>query len=375
MTAALAPYADGNDFYVPYFEVRVGDRPLPKDAVHDVMQVTYKDSLTELDQAQLTITNWDAERRAYKYSDQNLFVPGKQFELWLGYYGETRQRRVLKGEITSMKPTFPAGGAPALTVEALNVLHRFRRKQNSQAYENLTDSEIASRIITRLGARPIVDQGGDAPRYQHVMQDNQPDILFLLERARRVGYDLFVVEPEDGSSQPGIYFGPSSKVKRATTKLEYGKSLVEFSSNLSAALQVSKVTVLGWDNAAKREIRYTAQRSEIQTQGVGEAGDQAAIDAAFRDREEVIADKPVGSLAEAKTVARETLEAIAKEMLVGTGSTVGDPDLRAGGVVLLGGLGKRFDGRYFLTSTTHTLGDNGYTTQFECRREELKRGG
>ena len=36
------------------------------------------------------------------------------------------------------------------------------------------------------------------------------------------------------------------------------------------------------------------------------------------------------------------------------------------------GVGTRFSGRYFVTSTTHTIGDSGYTTQFECRREELK---
>ena len=39
-------------------------------------------------------------------------------------------------------------------------------------------------------------------------------------------------------------------------------------------------------------------------------------------------------------------------------------------VVELGGMGVRFSGRYFVTGTTHTIGDGGYTTQFECRREE-----
>ncbi len=58
-------------------------------------------------------------------------------------------------------------------------------------------------------------------------------------------------------------------------------------------------------------------------------------------------------------------------MVKGSGSTVGLPDLRAGTVVHVDGLGERFSGRYFITSTTHTIGDGGYATQFECRREEL----
>jgi phage protein D len=50
---------------------------------------------------------------------------------------------------------------------------------------------------------------------------------------------------------------------------------------------------------------------------------------------------------------------------------VGLPDLRAGSVVYIDGLGERFSGRYFVTSTTHAISDSGYTTQFECRREEV----
>ena len=49
-------------------------------------------------------------------------------------------------------------------------------------------------------------------------------------------------------------------------------------------------------------------------------------------------------------------------MVNGSGSTVGLPDLRAGIVLQIDGLGDRFSGRYFVTATTHTIGDSGYTT-------------
>jgi len=71
---------------------------------------------------------------------------------------------------------------------------------------------------------------------------------------------------------------------------------------------------------------------------------------------------------------------MAKEMVKASGSTVGLPNLRAGSVLEIRGVGEkspsrpprgRFGGRYFVTQTTHTIADGGYTTQFECRREEL----
>ena len=74
---------------------------------------------------------------------------------------------------------------------------------------------------------------------------------------------------------------------------------------------------------------------------------------------------------EAAKLAKEILEGIAKDMVKGTGSVPGLPDIRAGTVLLIDGLGKRFSGRYFVIGTTHTIGDSGYTTQFECRREEV----
>jgi phage protein D len=70
------------------------------------------------------------------------------------------------------------------------------------------------------------------------------------------------------------------------------------------------------------------------------------------------------------TLARETHEKIAKHMITGSGSTVGVPDLRAGSAILVEGVGKRFSGRYFVTSTTHKIDDSGYTTRFTGRREE-----
>src|SRR5262245_27432925 len=147
--------------------------------------------------------------------------------------------------------------------------------------------------------------------------------------------------------------------------------MIDFKPDLTTANQMSEVTVHGWDRIKKEKIEYTAKRSEIGIKGVGDAGNQAAIEQSFNQRRDVIATKPIESVDEAKTLAVRTLEENAKDMVKASGSTVGLPDLRAGSVVMIDGAGKRFSGRHFVTATTHAIGDSGYTTQFECRREEL----
>ncbi|HEU5013489.1 MAG TPA: hypothetical protein VFT66_13280 [Roseiflexaceae bacterium] len=376
MTEQAIPIYQGQDFYVPAFEVKVADRRIERDVVYDITQVSYKDTIKEIDSFEITINNWDAETRDFKYSDRDLFNPGKKVELWMGYFGDLRL--MLTGQITSLKPSFPSGGQPTLGISGLNVLHQLRKKQESHSYQKLTDNQIARQIQGRLGVEIMTEANapGQKEEYRYLFQDNQYDILFLMQRARAIGYDLTVVEDGDSAklqARPSkLRFAPSENIKRTIYELKYGISLIEFQPTLTTANQVSKVTVRGWDNEKKKPISVTVGRNELETKGVGKAGNQQAIEQSFDQREEVIVNRPVNSQQEAQTYARRRLEENAKELVTGSGAVVGLPDLRAGTVVYISGVGQRFSGRYFVTSTTHTIGDGGYTTRFECRREELK---
>ena len=371
MTATQAiPIYQGQEFYVPQFEVKLDGQPPGREVIRDILTVSYKDNIQEIDSFDITINNWDADARDFKYSDQRLFDPGKRLELWMGYRGALR--KMLTGEITSLRAAFPASAPSTLAISGLNVLHRFRTKQESRTYLDKTDSEIADEIGGRLGIDIDPARGTDEPRLPYLLQDNQYDIVFLRERAHRIGYELMVEEAGDGSdARPKVKFAPSTAIRRPTYALTYGKSLIEFQPELTTANQVAKVTVRGWDAVNKRKIEKTVDRSSLATKGVGEKGGQAAIDKSISAKEEIVATKPVQTEAEAEKLATEILEGIAKEMVKGHGSVTGLPDLRAGTVLMIDGLGDRFSGRYFVFSTTHAIGDSGYTTQFECRREEL----
>lgn len=366
-TEQPVPIYKNQDFYVPAFAVRVGERSLDRETIHDITQVSYKDDIKEIDSFEITINNWDAEKRRFKYSDARLFDPGKKVELHMGYFKRGDLRLMLTGEITSLRPTFPSGGMPTLVISGLNLLHRLRRCQQSHHYANRTDHQIASQIAGRLNVTIRLDDNapGGQETHRYILQDNQFDILFLMERARRIGYELVVEEQPRGGSR--LYFGPSANIQRPIYELRYGHTLLEFQPTLTTANQVNRVTVRGWDAVRGEPIEGTAQRRQTRVRG----GDEEFIEPAFDQREEVIVNQPVHSRQEAQTLARETLERIVKDLIKGNGSVVGLPDLRAGSILYLSGLGDRFSGRYFVTSTTHTIGDSGYTTRFECRREEL----
>ncbi|MBI4539742.1 MAG: phage late control D family protein [Gemmatimonadetes bacterium] len=358
---AVSIAALGTDFYVPAYEIRVGGRPLDRQAVRDILAVSYSDSLESIDAFSLVINNWDEEKRTFKYSEGELFAPGQRVELKLGYL-DRGLAPMLLGEITSLQPSFPADGAPTLSVSGLSILHRLRKEPRSEVYESKKDSAMAKEIAQKLGVEIRTSPEAEAREQAipFVIQNNQQDIVFLLQRARRIGYELTVQEDERGA--PILFFGPQSKGREVPFALDWGRSLLSFDPKLTTANQVGTVTVRAWHPTSKKLIEATARRSEL-------GRDEPFVEA-FNERQEIIADRPVANEAEAKQLALETLRRIAQHYVTASASTVGLPDLRTGALIEIGGLGKKyFDGTYFVTSSTHNIGDGGYTTQFEARKE------
>jgi uncharacterized protein len=363
----------GQDFYVPSFQVVLVNRPLNKEVVRDIIQVSYKDDIKQIDSFEITINNWDAEKRSFKYSDQHLFDPGKQLELWMGYFGKDPLRLMIKGEITSLRPTFPASGQPTLAISGQNALHRFRGEQKSRAYINKTDGDIAREIGHSLDVDVETNEIAEREKYQYVIQDTQYDLVFLMERAQRIGCEIVIAEKGTNvrSEKSLLRFVPSDHVRQTTYHLIYGRSLIEFQPELTTANQVNEVVVRGWDSKNKEKFEGVAKRNQSRTRSLDRRQGEEGIQKSFQQRKEIIANRPVNSKQEAETMAKEALENMVKETVKGRGSTVGLPDLCAGSVLMIDGLGERFKGRYYVTSTTHTIGGGGYTTQFECRMEEV----
>jgi uncharacterized protein len=365
------------NFYVPHFEVKVAGRGLPDDVIQDVLQVSYKDSVEEIDSFELVVNNWDAQKGKFKYEPASqqkyaqLFDPGQKLELWMGYLKNLRL--MLKGEITTLEPNFPEASGSTLTVRGLNVLHSLRKKQHTWSWEKIRDSDIAQ----ELGKQPVADDRpglgievrlADGYRNREteetfVFMNNQYDILFLLERARRHNYALYL-EVDGITGAQFLYFGPSERVRDVTYELEWGKTLMQFRPTLTTVNQISQVTVRGWDRRTRKPIAGIAHLEECDLNR-----DQTAVARAVQGRHEVITNRPVHTPQDATKMARDILCQQLREMIKASGVTVGLPDLRAGRKLHIKKLGARFDGEYFITDTTHTVGD-GYRTTFNARREK-----
>lgn len=391
----------GQDFYVPSYKVLIKgqDRHLET----DILNLTYTDSLTDVDSFQMTVNNyWDPSTASpedkafsagtFKYSDDDTFNPWQDIEIWMGYYrnGKDERKRMMTGEITTMAPNFPGSGAPTLAVSGLNVLHRFRFKQDTIPFPNKRDTEIAKTLVENIDK----DIRGKIQKMRLQMNDKEVEanlkaekpvpwlemhndypINFLLQRSRAIGYEISIEElKRDSDSDPRIsifHYRKTSDVKRPTYIVEWGKSLLSFQPTLQTANQVQEVTVRGWDPQGKIKIEQTATRADLtkEKNGVIEPSDLNVKETSLAQKLEIVVDHPISNKDEAKQFATKTLRNMAQGLVVAKGKTFGLPDLRSGNKIDVRGLGKRFSGTYLVTNTTHTIGDSGYTTDFSARME------
>ena len=399
-TLKLAKEAKAYDeFYVPRFEIQSMGASVGEHILRDVTSVTYKDSVKEIDSFDITLGNWDSTSRRLKYvgpedappgsagspdaARYRLFNPGaRDFELRMGY--GSRLTTMIRGNVTSLEPSFSSGGSPTITVRALNVLHRLRDKQRSQHWSNKKDSDIAKSIKTltdpatqrKVKVRVSKTATSKETPLDYVAQDNQYDIDFLLLRARNAGYVVYVdteVKP-DGKIEEFLFFGPSDekhpRQRDVTYELEWGISMIEFKPKLSVAKQVRSVEVRAWDRQKNKAIRkkVTLDHPDIK---INRDLLPLLTEHAAQPREEVVSNEPQPTSQQAERRAIAILSDRLKEMVTASVTTVGLPDLRAGRRVRIKGVGKYFSGTYFVTDSTHTFNEQGYTTQFNARREEL----
>jgi Bacteriophage probable baseplate hub protein len=361
-----SPDPNNTDTYAPEFEVEVQGEKLDPTTRGDVLSVKVDMDIDNVDRFELSVNNWDDTSLFFKYSDTDTFDVGKYVTVRLGY--ANRLVTVMRGKIESLSPKFPESGSPTLSVAGRNSLcdlcGRKPAKDEQKHFVDRTDDEIAELIAQRNGLNAIVTR--PTPRYPEVWQRDLDDAMFLMERAKRIDFDLYVQADEQG--RESLYFVKPTD-RRDSTKVkvyvfEWGKSLMSFTPRLNAARQVATVTVRGWDPKQKKAIEANANSGSLPgARGEGKSGPEFA----GRKGDQVV-DAPVTTQDEAQKLAEALLRDKAYEFITGDGRVIGIPDLKPGSNVELCGLGKRFSGVYYVKSVSHSIGADGYTTSFGVRR-------
>jgi uncharacterized protein involved in type VI secretion and phage assembly len=332
------------------FFIEVNGRNLPADVMDQLDDATIEDDLGQPAMFELRFND-----KQLSLTDGDTFRLGAEVKLGASSTDGAR-KPILTGEITALEPSFQQENM-TLVVRGYDRSHRLHRGSKTRTFLKQSDDDIAGQIARENGLRADIQSAG--VRYEYVIQDNQTDMAFLQDRARRIGYQVVV---EDRT----LRFRSADASAPQAPPLEWGVSLLAFRARLTAVAQPNEVQVRGWDPQAKRAVVGKATRpAEPSRIGDGRTGAAAAQQAFGAAATFVITDQPVRAQDEANRLAQAVLDDMTGDYLNAEGRALGQPELRAGRQVKIESLGKRLSGTYFVTATRHEYtAKEGYITTF-----------
>ncbi len=345
---------------VPHHRVYIGGAPLAVEAEVDVLGVTVSQYVEGADVFTIEVNNWHSDRQELKWVDEDLYTPGAEVEVRVGFLNNMRP--LIRGEITALEPEFNPDKAPTLKVTGYDRLHRFRRGRHTRSFVDIRDSELAESLAAELSLRARVEDTSVVHPY--LFQNNQSNVDFLRERARRIRYE---VDVDDRT----LVFRRSANDAGKTVTLAFGEKLKGFYPRLTTLDQVSEVVVRGWDAVNKSPIVATAGLGDETTRMQGSVSGPVLADEAYGASTVLISDHYLVSQAEADQIAKAQFNVHADDFVTGEATAIGNPELAAGTVVELTKLGRRFTGFYYITAASHVIKREGYVTHLAVRRNAV----
>jgi phage protein D len=312
--------------------------------------------------SQLTLRFRDAD---FRLIDSDRFAIGA--ELAVTFVDSVNSSHtVFDGEIVTIgsEQDIERIDACQLVVTALDRAHRLGHNTRIRTFQQQKYSDVVKKIAQEEGLRAEVED--TRIKFPYLMQTTT-NYAFLNELAFRAGCEWQV----EGKS---LRFG--QRTSGAAPVVTYGVDIRRLKTRFSAADGTNEVKVSSWDPLTKREIVGSAKMSTVRSQAPS-----ITSTAPLGTKGRTDGRSFVGNVGTSALIATSTEEAnglatalgrrIAASELTTRCVCIGRPDVVAGGLVELAGVGTRLSGTSYVTSVEHYWGqDTDLTTTFQAGGQE-----
>jgi phage protein D len=399
------PGTSASATYAPDFRVRVNGADLPAAVRATITSVRYEDGTDAADRVEVEMANPDLRwlsahirglgvtpyptgvalgpLRPFTASPTGLFDVDNRLGLSLGYAGAPLTD-VFDGNVTGIAAAFPNGGMPTLTLVAHDRLNRLAQGGTVRGFGLLPDFLVAAVLAAENLLVPAIDPvvvaaSSVAAAVRETFQGasraqaGRSDLELLAEIA--ASYDAHFWAEGDVLHL--------SRIPRETTpsvRLTWGQSLLDVAPRMTTVGQIAGVAArfslqwlplelvvtAGWD-LDREVLSVTVRPADTPLDSAGGAGAGGGGGPVL-----TIADRRIGGYADIATSAVALVSALRARFnsrLTASGAAVGDPAIRSGSLLRIGGLGPDFSGDYRVDEATHVVDAGGYRTTFSVRRE------
>jgi Rhs element Vgr protein len=318
---------------------------------YHVLSVKVSRELNRIPSAQVHILDGGASDGAFDASNSDLFVPGKEIEIQLGY--RSQNDSVFKGIIIRHSLRIRASSPPELIIECRDKAVKMTRGLKSKYFPEMKDSAIMEQIIGTYGLTADVE--ATDPDLKEVVQYQSTDWDFILCRAEANGQ---VVAVEDGK----VIIAKPNPDGESVVTVGFGSTLVEFDAEMDARIQSTGIKASSW-SATDQEV----VEAEAAEPGLTEAGNISPSDLSDVIGGEAHALHHGGKLSEPE------LQAWADGMLMkermgkirGRAKFQGFALVLPGKIIEINGVGERFGGKLYVSGIRHSVSQGNWETDVQ----------
>jgi phage protein D len=332
--------------HVSSYRLLVDGADLAKEFSDRVREVRIVSSLASPDVCTLKVLFAKPETPGGAWAlDSMPFEVSRQLQVKLGDKESTTPSLLFTGEVVTVEPEYGAGGIQ-VSVRALDVVHRLQRSRHVRAFQQMTAADMVTKVCREAGLSVEADATPEMVEYEQ--QTNETDWEFIARLADRVGFELVCLLGK-------VHFR-APKGAGEPVELEYPTHLFQFHPKVTAVQQVDTVAVRGFDPKTKRPLAARKTTPAV----IADVGTtRASMKSMYGGSSLLVATQPVQTQGQAEVMAQALLDRVGNGYATADGLTAGDPRVRAGALVKVTGVGKRFGGTYRVHTAIHTLKGGG----------------
>lgn len=345
---AASPIA-GSDGVTSYLITCDGEA-LPE--IAQVVSIEVNHSTNRIPSAIITVLDGDMPNAVFPLADAGNFKPGAEVVISAGY--DSVVKVIFTGIVVKHSVKISGDNYARLIIECRDKALAMTVGRKNANFVDKTDSDIIAALIA--GSPGLsADVAPTSISYKELVQYYVTDWDYMMARAEANG---LLVTVEAGKVSVKAPSGGAAPVLTVT----YGADMLQFSAELDARWQLSKVTGSSWDLATLAVVQQTAAPLALAAQGDIQAAALAKV--LGLDNFGMQTAAPLDSAAlTAWAKAQQTRAALAR--IRGRVEFQGCALAKPGVVLELAAVGKHFNGNVIASNVIHRIVDGNWVTEVE----------
>jgi Rhs element Vgr protein len=279
----------------------------------------------------------------FDWSNQDLFVPGKEIEISAGY--DSNNESVFKGIIVKHAIKSSSGTASVLSIECKATAIKMTVGRESKYFYDSKDSDVFEEIISDYSIETDISDTGTT--HAELVQYHCTDWDFVLSRTEVNGKICLIEDDKIKIVDPDYNQEP-------VVHLTYGATIIEFEAEMDARFQYNDVKSKAWDYGNQEVIEVDAAEP-----GIEENGNLTATDLAEVIGLDSFSLQHGGKADSAELQAWADAQQLRNRMakIQGRVKIQGMAKVKPGNLIELEGVGDRFNGNVFVSAVRHQIAE------------------